>query len=73
VKAKKTQKKRQFDSDLRSLLKEAGRQPGLAELMQVYESWRDFDEVFSHHRRLRFPRPQTTCTNTSMPVLSRTS
>jgi hypothetical protein len=72
VKAKTPKKNRRLDHDLQSLLQEASRQPGLPELMQVYEWWRDFDAVSSLHQRLRTLRLQTTCSNASAPGLTKT-
>ena len=51
------------------LLKRAMRQPGIADLMQVYESWRKYEEVSKTADLIKATRQITSLSTSSGPLL----
>jgi hypothetical protein len=59
--------------DLAEQLREAMQHPGVAQLFEVYESWRRYDEVYEAHQKLEENQFQySTCrsSGSALPSLS---
>ena len=53
--------------ELTELLEKAAKQPGVSELMSVYESWKHFEEAARPHRELLAMKRIVMASNTSGP------
>ena len=58
-----------LESEARSLIETAAKQPGIAELLRVYDSWRQFDTALEAHNRLVAPKQVVSSSSSSDPVL----
>ena len=57
------------EDETNRLIQAAARQPGVAELLSVYESWRRFDEVFEAHNQFMATKHVVSTSSSSGPVL----
>jgi hypothetical protein len=63
----------QSTPDLAERLREAMQHPGVAELFEVYESWRRYDEVYQAHQKVAESQFVFSTSDSSGPLVSRTS
>ena len=55
--------------EARRLIEAAAKQPGIADLIRVYESWQRFDQVFEVHNRLIAAKHIVSTSSSSGPIL----
>jgi hypothetical protein len=64
----KTATHKSLADESRRLIEKAARQPGVVELLKVYKSWQQFDEVLEAHNRLMATKHIVTISSSSDPV-----
>lgn len=53
--------------EARRLIEAAAKQPGVADLFKVYESWQRFEEIFEVHNRLTAAKHVVSTSSSSCP------
>jgi hypothetical protein len=66
-----TATRKSLADESRRLIEKAAKQPGVAELLKVYKSWQQFDEVLEIHNRLMATKHIVSISSSSNPVLHR--
>lgn len=58
---------------IETLLKQAMEHPGVADFMEVYESWKKYEEATKAHNLLKATRQITSLSSSSGPLLRQES